>query len=50
MTICVGDQDNNRYHYKYLHQNSKEVIVNFPKKSQQEYKVGIVKEGVVGYD
>jgi hypothetical protein len=48
-TMCVGDQNNFLYHYRHMNANYTEISVNFPNNSQ-EYKVGIIKEGIVGFD
>lgn len=49
-TFCVGDSSNHLYHYKYLNQNVTETEVFFPKGNQQEYKIAVVKDGIVGFD
>lgn len=50
VNICVGDFNNHLYHYKYMNQNCKEIIVHFGKIGSQEYKIGIVKDGIIGFD
>lgn len=49
-TICVGDINSHLYHYKYLNQNYIESEVFFPKGTMQEFKIAIVKDGIVGFD
>lgn len=49
-TVCVGDHSNSLYDQKYMNQNKTEVLFHFPKSSPHEYKIGIVKEGIVGFD
>lgn len=49
-TFIVGDKDNNLYDNKYLSQKRTEANFTFPKNNVQEYKIAIVKEGIVGFD
>lgn len=49
-TICVGDASNSLYYYKYMNQNCKEIQIHFGKIGALEYKIGIVKDGIIGFD
>ena len=50
VNICVGDKNNSLYFYKFLSNKCRETTVYFPKGSQEEYKIGVIKEGIIGFD
>lgn len=47
--LCIGDSKDGLYFHKYMTEQSKETTVDFPK-GGGSYKIGIVKEGVIGFD
>ena len=47
--LCIGDARDGLYFHKFISEQSKETIVDFPK-GGGSYKIGIVKEGVIGFD
>ena len=49
-TVCIGDHFNNLYDYKYINEKKTEAVFYFPKNNPHEYKLAIVKEGIVGFD
>lgn len=50
ITVCVGDSHNNLYYHRYLNDNNKEVVFTFPRSAAEEYKIGIIKDGLIGFD
>ena len=48
-TVCIGDHNNTLYDHIYLNDSKTEASFYFPKNNNQ-YKVAIVKDGIVGFD
>ena len=50
INICIGDSKNNLYYYKYIDHANIEFSINFAKNQDMSYKVGLIKEGIIGFD
>lgn len=50
MNLCIGDSKNNLYFHKYYGGTAQEIMVTFPKNGNGPYKIGIIKDGIIGFD
>ncbi len=50
MNLCVGDSKNNLYFHRYYGGPAQEIIVTFPKNGTGAYKIGVIKDGIIGFD
>ena len=50
ISICVGDSKDQLYYKRYISESSRELLIDFPKGHKNEYKVGLIKDGIIGFD